>query len=70
MYFIYGIVKNQTKKQGNVSDFVYKWGFKEAIVKLTLTKTLITMMMEAKKTLEDYNSRIVPNEVKLKLEKY
>jgi hypothetical protein len=53
-----------------VSDFLYKWGFKEAIVKLTLTKTLITMMMEAKKTLEDYNLRIVPIEVKLKLEKY
>jgi hypothetical protein len=38
-------------------------GFKEAIVKLTLTKTPITMMMEVKKTLEDYNLRIVPNEV-------
>jgi hypothetical protein len=49
VYFVHGIVNNQTKKQGNVNDFVYKWGFKEAIVKLTLTKTLITMMMEAKK---------------------
>jgi hypothetical protein len=42
-----------------VSDFVHKWGFKEVIVKFTLTKTPITMMMEAKKTLQDYNLRIV-----------